>query len=565
MMEEEPDEVTQRLSLLELEEEDGRRIDVHFSYQDEGKPTDETVWGLHREIKDLLWNSKVDQAEAMIEPFKDKSLVYAILHTEIAFWRFNFDQNEDTLKEVEERLVVIENMAHFLSEKYKTDHGLINSWLGGVKDCGVDEETQYALYIEATIASAFVQLGFSMINFRNQNMVKGAYYMHRSWKKFNYAQTLVDTQEKKGYHTDQKTLGIIKFCRGIFHFGASMIPPRFQWLGKIIGIEGDREQALEELQFAVDVESTVSIEAKMVLIGLKKFFFEQEEEALSMLSDLMSQYPESAVMWYMHGFFNRGMGNINQAIKSFHRCHEYGGDIGHLRLTANYHLGYTYFLKNDWEKCAENFKAFLDGAEVNRFKPYSAYVLGFCYWQLGQRELIDEYYSRINEWVRPNQSYDEFAERKVQDYYDNNGYTPFDEIYISASALHEGKFEKKALRKIEELIPLLKADPDNRDNYTLYYHLKGSILRGLGKSDRAVDMFKRAAQAKDQISNRYLYSVAYSLCELAEIELESNNLDQADRYLKEAKSLKNYDWERLVSYKISTNQQRVTRRKKETR
>jgi len=41
---------------------------------------------------------------------------------------------------------------------------------------------------------------------------------------------------------------------------------------------------------------------------------------------------------------------------------------------------------------------------------------------------------------------------------DNNSYSNFDEIFIPAMALFEGKLYKRALKKIEELIPILQSD-----------------------------------------------------------------------------------------------------------
>jgi len=127
--------------------------------------------------------------------------------------------------------------------------------------------------------------------------------------------------------------------------------------------------------------------------------------------------------------------------------------------------------------------------------------------------------------------------------------------------LHEGKFEKRALKKVEELIPVLKEDSNNRDNYALYYFLKGSILKGLGKTERAEEMLKRALQNPQQLTDG-LYAVPYSLCELAEIEIEKSEFLPAEQHLAKAKAFKSYDWERLVNVKISTLGQKVAEKRK---
>lgn len=69
-------------------------------------------------------------------------------------------------------------------------------------------------------------------------------------------------------------------------------------------------------------------------------------------------------------------------------------------------------------------------------------------------------------------------------------FTKFEELFIGAAALHEGKNYSASLKMIEQVIPLLKEEPNNRDQYALFYWLKGSCLRGLKKLDRATSMFE---------------------------------------------------------------------------
>jgi len=145
---------------------------------------------------------------------------------------------------------------------------------------------------------------------------------------------------------------------------------------------------------------------------LKKFFFEKEDEALVLLDKIKEQYSESAIVWYLYGFISRNRGDIDLAVTCFEKLRDFGKDIESLLLTAHYHLGYTHFLKNDWKKASENIIIFLERSIPNRFKPYSCYQLGFCYWMLGEKDKIVDWYIQVDEWMRPNQSYDEYAKKR---------------------------------------------------------------------------------------------------------------------------------------------------------
>jgi len=153
--------------------------------------------------------------------------------------------------------------------------------------------------------------------------------------------------------------------------------------------------------------------------------------------------------------------------------------------------------------------------------------------------------------------------KKITKFLETNSFTKFDTIFISAMALFEGKLFKKSLKKIEEMIPILKVEKDNRDYYLLYYYLKGAILRGLKKNDRARDMLEKAISQEGNCSVDALYAIPYAYCELAELVIDELNYDQAEAYLKKAKTFKKYDWERLVVVRISSLTQKVQKRKKD--
>jgi tetratricopeptide (TPR) repeat protein len=117
-------------------------------------------------------------------------------------------------------------------------------------------------------------------------------------------------------------------------------------------------------------------------------------------------------------------------------------------------------------------------------------MLGFCYWKTNKKELVAPLYRQIPQWCRENQSYDTFALRKSKRFLELEKFSEFDELYISAYALLEGKQYQAALTTIEKAIPLLKDNPNNREWYAQYYFLKGCCLRGLKKDDRALQMFQ---------------------------------------------------------------------------
>jgi len=151
----------------------------------------------------------------------------------------------------------------------------------------------------------------------------------------------------------------------------------------------------------------------------------------------------------------------------------------------------------------------------------------------------------------------------LQNFLETNSYSKFDEIFIPGLALAEGKLYKKALKKVEELIPILKENKNNREYYSFYYFLKGMVLRGLKRYDRSKDMLIKATEQEGYIHPEAYYTIPYSYVELAELEMDNNNFSQAQNILLKAKTYKGYDWERVLTVRISSLLQKVEKRMKE--
>eukprot|EP01129_Flabellula_baltica_P008704 TRINITY_DN3491_c0_g1_i1.p1 TRINITY_DN3491_c0_g1~~TRINITY_DN3491_c0_g1_i1.p1 ORF type:complete len:381 (-),score=59.03 TRINITY_DN3491_c0_g1_i1:664-1806(-) len=351
---------------------------------DKGTPVDEHHWETHMHIKDLLINARVEQAEEVLRRECDGSLFHCLMNVEISFWKYGYHQTDEHLEEVKERIGLLDRISTMVCDKYRPESGLFKS-----KSPRVNEKTKLVLYMEGQLASGVVQIGNALVYFQKSNWMKSAYYIHKAWNKFSKANSLVGSLEEKGYSLDIKTDGAIKFFLGIFHFGVSMIPPAFKWVGKVIGFKGDRSLALQEIQYAVDSKTSLFVEARLLLVALNYYFFDNETCAILMLEDVMDRYPESSVMWYAKGLFNRTSGDVNESIVCLQRCLQYVGSAETLKTNAHFNLGYSYFLKNMWEEAREQFEIFIrgliylpfnhsDNPQPN-FKPYASYLLGYCY------------------------------------------------------------------------------------------------------------------------------------------------------------------------------------------
>jgi len=271
----------------------------------------------------------------------------------------------------------------------------------------------------------------------------------------------------------------------------------------------------------------------------------------------------------LSGFTSRLNGELEQSILHFQKVSVIARDLMNstqLYTTSQYHLGYCKFMQNYWEEASKHFEIFLN-QDVNstgkRFRPYTSYQLGFCYWKMGRMDEIEPLYQKAKEWIRPEQSYDKFAQRKMDQFLIDKQFSIFDEVVIATGALNEGRSFNIALKLVENLIPILK-NPDvksNRDYFALYYFLKAEALKGIKHFDRAKEMYERVV-ADDGNIKIETYVIPYSWCGLAEIALEEKEWTLSEQHFNKAKTYVNYDWAQLLSFRIYGKMQQLEYRRK---
>merc|ERR1711991_856919 len=163
----------------------------------------------------------------------------------------------------------------------------------------------------------------------------------------------------------------------------------------------------------------------------------------------------------------------------------------------HYHIGTCLYLLNDFEGSAKHLEHFLEHVQGKQFRPYVAFMLGVDYWFIGRKDEIEPLYRKIAGWARPNQSFDEYAQKKAQLFFDKgNAFDEFESIFLPAYGLHHGLEYEQALKKLEKAVPLLKADKSeaNRDRHAQFYWLKGSCLRHLGKIEKSKKFLEKAVE-----------------------------------------------------------------------
>lgn len=408
-------------------------------------------------------------------------------------------------------------------------------------------EERLLKYFDGLIANAYTYLCYSLVRFRQNSFVKGGYDIRKSWVFFRDADAVLNKLNQYGYTTDPKVVGLLHFGLGVFHFFVSITPPHLMWIVKLLGFEPDKDLSIKELTEARESECTKSIEASLVLYGLKRYFTEEEAKADSLLVQLKEEYPNSAVVHYLNGLVLRMKGCLSEGITDLKEAKK-KMHMEQMRVTLGYHLATSNMLISNYSSAKKYFKKFLDNNTGKYFRTWSAFQIGLCnlFSEKDLEEVTPMFKSAIK-WKKDKDPYDEYAARKCKEYIKLGGFSVPELSLLKAQLLHEAKRFEECLKELEGLPEKLNPkDKTSNDKLALYHFFSGSCYKGLRNFTKAKEHLKKAVILEGSIKKEK-YAVPHAYVDLGEIAIEENELDLASTFLKKAKDYSDYDWQTFLN------------------
>lgn len=416
-----------------------------------------------------------------------------------------------------------------------------------------------ALYLEGLVGLAYAHIARSLYHFRRQSFVKGGYNLRKAWVTLKDAFEALKLQERSNFASDPEVTGCVNFGVGFFNFLVSLVPPSLQFLVKLLGFEGDRAAALEQFSVAVETRCCKRIEATFCLFALRRYFTDDEEQADVLLDELLEDYPDSPMVLYLCALMFRFKA---QTDRSLHMLQHAVEKVSHVQMkcTLNYHLATTYVMTAQYEKALEHHKLFRDETSGEQFKVWSAFQSGVCHWILtGDKNVALPFFQFVLEKGKSDVPLEKMAMRKAKEFLKHGEkFSDFNTKLYRVQHIHEGQLWDEVIKQVKEQLRPLATTPEEKAVCD-YYH--ASALFGLKKHQKAHKYYNRVLLADSHVKHdNYTYIIPYSLAELGETELSLGNLVKAKEYLKKAKKYEDYDWNNLLSVRISASMDKLARR-----
>ena len=180
---------------------------------------------------------------------------------------------------------------------------------------------------------------------------------------------------------------------GLYHYYADVIPKFIKMVTAILGIEGDRERGLKELQSAAENGKYSKAEAMLFLGNIYLYTEKQSEKALQYSKELAELYPVNSGFLSFLGENYQRNGAHSLAIETFKSglAQEAAHRYPIFKMFLFYNLGNAYFEMNQFDKAASFYRqSFAVKASENKARKgvlaLVNYKIGLCYDMVSRHE-----------------------------------------------------------------------------------------------------------------------------------------------------------------------------------
>eukprot|EP00271_Cylindrocystis_brebissonii_P021682 TRINITY_DN789_c0_g1_i1.p1 TRINITY_DN789_c0_g1~~TRINITY_DN789_c0_g1_i1.p1 ORF type:complete len:657 (+),score=97.80 TRINITY_DN789_c0_g1_i1:1080-3050(+) len=393
---------------------------------------------------------------------------------------------------------------------------------------------------------------------------------------------------------------------GGFHFFVSMVPASFKWVVESLGFRGEREVGRRELQKCMEGGGQRAPSALLLILWMDTFFYKDRANAEIMFARAALMFEgggqsPSPLIQFMGGYLARVQGHLDIAFQRFERAEGAASQVSPLQQMCEYEMGWCCFLRCDFEEAIRYFEPFLQTFKGTSYRAYCAYQLGCALDMVGRGEEARAHMASVSKLVRKNYTYDQFAVRKAAQWLKNGRLLAFDKATLVLMNHLEVKNWGAALRALPSMRQLLPQatirthmifencpllDPTSKlaadatgteaaqilleevevaeDTSGVYQYCVGRALRGLGRVLEAEECFSRLVEKATVIKDE-IYILPFSYCDLGEIALEGDRLQEASAFLKIIKSkYHSFDFDKPLFRRLKWAQDKLTERLKNT-
>ena len=220
--------------------------------------------------------------------------------------------------------------------------------LEAINTCTIELEDEERTANFSARALAIVSELYSLVallQLVSGSYLKGAYNLRKAWKSYENLANLNEFIRNNDANQltileDDAYMSHFLLGYGAFHFFVSLVPRSFQWIIKILGFKGQREEGISELYQCMNKGVRRASIAGLILLWIESFFYEDYSKGEQLFSQLTTKYPEACLYYYLGGYLSRDQGQIDTALERFTQAHELCEQCFPMENICKYEIGW---------------------------------------------------------------------------------------------------------------------------------------------------------------------------------------------------------------------------------
>ncbi len=392
-----------------------------------------------------------------------------------------------------------------------------------------DDGSPYYLYAQAEV---HLQWAFARLKF--EEYITAAYEIQKSY-------SLLEENKKKFPDFKLNIKGL-----GLLHALVGAVPEKYQWLLKLVGMEGSVELGLTELKSLLKDDEMQVYHSEILFLTafLQLNMTNNEIEYRLLLNEIGSLYSHSYLLNFAAARLSHALGDNDLCIKVLKNRPIGEGKYPFYYL--DYLHGMSYLYKLDYVESKIFFNRFLENFKGNNYIKSAYQKLAWISFLQNESDELDSYMKKIKSEGRMFVDEDKVAFKEAE----KNHMNPL--RLLKARLLFDGGYYDKAHFQITSVNKL----SDYTGFFDEYYYRLARIESKLKYLDKQVIIqYQKAFDVGKNSSNYY---APMSALQIGLIYEEQNDNKNAIIYFKKCLSLSGFDYERGIHHKAKVGLVRVT-------
>ncbi len=327
---------------------------------------------------------------------------------------------------------------------------------------------------------------------------------------------------------------------GLLHVLIGSTPQNYQWVAKLLGLRGNIQQGLREIQTVVQKESLFDTEAKLIEILLHSYVLKYTEKQNAELLQLIRSQPDNLLLHFFGTTISMKDGRGEQALQILNQRPTGAAYFSFPFL--EYLKGEILLQKSEYKEAQIHLNAFLGQYKGQNFLKDTYLKLFLSHWMVSEDSVAKVYLNKILKvgatYVESDKAAQKFAEN-----FTKGSISVQQKVLMKARLAFDGGYLAEAMNVLKPFHE--NSFPNLSDKAEFQYRL-GRIFQRQNQLDSSLTHYERAIALSQAQS---LYFGATSALQLGYIYQAKGQKAKAITYFKQALNYPKHEYKNSVDNK----------------